>query len=1073
MNEQSAKGAFASGDDFALGFQPDGVQLLHRDHNDWEELGKAPFNGDLRDGLVGFVKQLRVANAPGVALVIPEDQILYTDLVLPEATDTQAALKAGLDGLTPYPVDELAYDFSPADAKPGAKVKVAAVARQTLQEAEDFAVRHGFAPSRFVAAPASGQFPHAPDFGSTELAAEWSLASAEVAELSAAEPRHASEMAGAEQVASAHTAAPSAVGEVDTAASTKVEIVADPIALPEAAPQDNGGPAISRITSHFVVAGAASAGAGPALATKTTAASVNDGTIMLPGEAPFVEADKAAVVEETKEDSEAAEPEISAAHEPRPAKPLPERARIFHERASAARKARPVSDVPSRAAANGGKRSGLGGALPLVGLLVLGLGISAVMIGGDPEPAPTATERQAEVQSPDTKVIAAETETVPAVETQTPDNVAAAETQAVQADDVTNDTAVVAEQAATTNETSTPVSDQTGPDPVQVQAEFGTAVPTQQTAQTVPFPDDIAPLADAPLVAAQEAAIEAAVTAAYATAQMPEQAAEPAQELPTETQEAATPATTAPTRAASDDSSGTATAQDTPSVTRSARPMSRPANISQRSAPPSAPTAGRSSNQTASVAAAPQQNNRPASRPAASSGNNTTSSAPNPGAPDSATLVSSARPKSAPSRSEPASQTPDARPSVPRSPQPYEQRDRPEPTGTRPPPKPVTQSSVDGAVQHMLPAPRHFAMFSVRDHDAMLSHMDRPWIRIAKVAAPSPVRTAQTRPVRRPTRTDASTSAVDAAVSEAIGAERPAARSSTTAQENAAPAASAAAAPAAGSARISSSARPRQRPGTLTGAASASTAGISQATDSAVEQAIASAVDSSSAVPGRVALLPLTSSVRPSWRGNRSGGGNSSATDDAVSSAMANSGGTEGTLAPEPEQDAGESKAEAEAAALAERRRLDEELQRQAEQRVRERAASDARAAAQAKAAAEARARAQAEAEAAAAARRNQQYRPPEVDNEPEVASAQNAPANGRVTSSATTKGIDLNATQLIGTVGAGKASRGLIRLRNGRIVTVRLGDKINGGQISSIGNGGLKYVKAGREYSLPILNGR
>ena len=61
----------------------------------------------------------------------------------------------------------------------------------------------------------------------------------------------------------------------------------------------------------------------------------------------------------------------------------------------------------------------------------------------------------------------------------------------------------------------------------------------------------------------------------------------------------------------------------------------------------------------------------------------------------------------------------------------------------------------------------------------------------------------------------------------------------------------------------------------------------------------------------------------------------------------------------------------------------------------------------------------------------------------------------------------------LIGTVGAGKASRGLVRLRNGKIVTVRLGDKINGGQITQIGNGGLQYVKAGKQYSLPILNGR
>ena len=109
----------------------------------------------------------------------------------------------------------------------------------------------------------------------------------------------------------------------------------------------------------------------------------------------------------------------------------------------------------------------------------------------------------------------------------------------------------------------------------------------------------------------------------------------------------------------------------------------------------------------------------------------------------------------------------------------------------------------------------------------------------------------------------------------------------------------------------------------------------------------------------------------------------------------------------------------------------------------------------------------------AAAARQNQRYRPPAVDNEPEVAAAPSGPTSTAVAGSATNRGIDLNATQLIGTVGAGKASRGLIRLRNGKIVTVRLGDKINGGQITQIGNGGLQYVKAGKQYALPILNGR
>ena len=34
-------------------------------------------------------------------------------------------------------------------------------------------------------------------------------------------------------------------------------------------------------------------------------------------------------------------------------------------------------------------------------------------------------------------------------------------------------------------------------------------------------------------------------------------------------------------------------------------------------------------------------------------------------------------------------------------------------------------------------------------------------------------------------------------------------------------------------------------------------------------------------------------------------------------------------------------------------------------------------------------------------------------------------------------------------------------------------GDRIDGGAINSIGNGKITYVKGGRTYNLPILNGR
>ena len=61
-------------------------------------------------------------------------------------------------------------------------------------------------------------------------------------------------------------------------------------------------------------------------------------------------------------------------------KPLPSRAQHFHERVEAARKTRPLGAAPARTAPARPGRAGLGAALPMVGLLILGLGIAAVMI---------------------------------------------------------------------------------------------------------------------------------------------------------------------------------------------------------------------------------------------------------------------------------------------------------------------------------------------------------------------------------------------------------------------------------------------------------------------------------------------------------------------------------------------------------------------------------------------------------------------------------------------------------------------------------------------------------------------
>ncbi|MDO5605801.1 MAG: hypothetical protein Q4G25_11645 [Paracoccus sp. (in: a-proteobacteria)] len=1091
MNEQLKHGALrAPSGGFALGFQPDGVQLLHLRDGAWTELGRAPFSGDLRGGLAEFSRRLDAAEATGLALIIPEDQILYTDIVLPAAAGVDEALRAGLDGLTPYRVDQLAYDYMPADAAPGTHVRVAAVARQTLHEAEDFAVRHGFAPERFIAAPDRGRFPHMPDFGRTKLVEEWARAAAlpgvslspdasaghEAGETTPAAP--GALPAGAEPPApdAGQKSAPvpgltgatatgpavettaqdtpgmavAAIADVAGMSAAPLPGPAAPGAVVVARPGAVAAPVVlSRVTPHIrpttsqpLLRGISVIGpeielAQPVTAAPAPAAALRSGAgsaITAPAAVPTAEG--AATVQ----------------------KPLNARARAFHDRARAARDQRAPNGAAHPAGAAAGRRAGLAGAMPLVGLLVLGLGIAATMGSREPVVETAAPSLPVPVdQTPAESLVA----TMPSGTAPVPQDAPEAVASALPHRD-----AVSTEPAA---RVATAVEPSAAFDAVPQDAPAGQGavasaegvVPAALGAQTAGSVNPTALSAAASLVESAYAAPENSGLAPPAALSALQPAA------PSPAPLAVTPApvvAAAPARpaATATENRAAAPAAERRAPVSAARPQSRPAGLASRAAP--APAAAQPAVPARAATVAPA--GRPAQPPAS------TVSAPAPGAPASATLRSSARPKSAPSRSTPAaaSASPDPRPSVPRAPQPYERRDQPEPSGIRPPPKPQQSASLPGAALHSQPAPVRFSaarnFFSARSHADAVRLLDQPWLAQAEQATPSsPVRTAQARPVKRPGAATAN-DAVSSAVAEAMASSgRPAARASTAA----APAASAARAAAPTAGRVSRSGRPPARPASRAVAAApapaqASTAGVNAAVAEAMSLApTRSGGLSRSARPVRRGVAPATTVA-------------SAAAVNAALAAAAPSGsvaGREGTLAPDPVQSAGQSKADAEAAALAERRRLDDQLQRQAEQRVRERAAADARAEAQAKAAAEARARAQAEAEAAAAARRNQTYRPPEVDNEPEVASAEAAPSSQSVANNATMRGIDLNATQLIGTVGAGKASRGLVRLRNGRIVTVRLGDNINGGQITSIGSGGVQYVKDGRQFRLPILNGR
>ncbi len=124
-------------------------------------------------GAMGRLRRLALGLAPqGVTskLVIPGSQILYLELDAPgpDAARRRTQIAAALEGRTPYAVADLVFDWSGT----GKSVQVAVVARETLAEAEAFAEQHGFSPVSFVALPEPGTFAGEPFFGLTSTAAQ-------------------------------------------------------------------------------------------------------------------------------------------------------------------------------------------------------------------------------------------------------------------------------------------------------------------------------------------------------------------------------------------------------------------------------------------------------------------------------------------------------------------------------------------------------------------------------------------------------------------------------------------------------------------------------------------------------------------------------------------------------------------------------------------------------------------------------------------------------------------------------------------------------------------------------------
>lgn len=153
---------------FALSLSFEGIRLLHRAAGGWRVVGEVALDAADMPGELAMLRRTATALEPGglrTKLLLPTEQIKYLTIDTKDLDEDarMAAARAALDGATPYPVEDLAFDIS-AD---GDTTHVAAVARETLAEAEAFATEHRFHPTSFATVPSDSPYLGEPFFGPT------------------------------------------------------------------------------------------------------------------------------------------------------------------------------------------------------------------------------------------------------------------------------------------------------------------------------------------------------------------------------------------------------------------------------------------------------------------------------------------------------------------------------------------------------------------------------------------------------------------------------------------------------------------------------------------------------------------------------------------------------------------------------------------------------------------------------------------------------------------------------------------------------------------------------------------
>ncbi|MBT9383728.1 hypothetical protein KM176_07660 [Pseudooceanicola sp. CBS1P-1] len=251
---------------FALNFLPEGLDLLHRlppaagapdAASRWETVGHVPFEAPRFAEGVAALKARAAELYPApyyCTLVLPRDQVRFLEAVVTGTEEIEDQVRARLDGATPYPLEDLAYCWQEDD---DGRLRIAAIALETLEEAERFAIAQGFAPVTFMAQgdPEDSLYPEAPWFGATFCAE--TLLEGESPEPERGEPVFP--LTPGPELAEARSAVPLAAPQqpgtepVVRAAEAALHQRPDPVRAP-AAPQPSAG--LSDESSRMTVFGA-------------------------------------------------------------------------------------------------------------------------------------------------------------------------------------------------------------------------------------------------------------------------------------------------------------------------------------------------------------------------------------------------------------------------------------------------------------------------------------------------------------------------------------------------------------------------------------------------------------------------------------------------------------------------------------------------------------------------------------------------------------------------------------------------------------------------------------------------